>query len=143
MIITIIYKKEKMINVKEANLNVKLKDLFLKWLDVTSSFNKLNNQQQQVLSLLLYYHYQYKKEITNNKILWKVIFDYDTKIKIMDDQLFEGKKMNSNGLHNILTTLRKKGVIVDGEISKKFIPELTNDCKNFKIIFNFNIVNNE
>jgi hypothetical protein len=132
-----------MINVKEANLNVKLKDLFLKWLDVTSSFHGLNNQQQQVLSLLLYYHYKYKKEITNNKILWKVVFDYDTKIKIMDDPLFEGKKMNSNGLHNILTTLRKKNIIIEGEIASKFIPELTNNCKSFKIIFNFNIVDNE
>lgn len=136
------YKKEKMSNVKEATLNVKLKDLFIKWLDVTKSFHKLNNQQQQVLSLLLYYHYQYKKEITNNKILWKVLFDYDTKIKIMDDELFGEKGMNSNSLHNILTMLRKKKIIVDGEISKMFIPDLTDNCKTFKIVFNFNIVDN-
>jgi len=140
---TITYKKEKMNNVKEANINLKLKDLFTRWLDVTRSFHKLNNQQQQVLSLLLYYHYQYKKEITNNKILWKILFDYDTKIKIMEDPVFGEKGMTSNGLHNILTILRKKKIIVDGEISKMFIPELTNNCKNFKIIFNFNIVDNE
>lgn len=137
------YKEKKMSNVKEATLNLKLKDLFFRWLDVTKSFHKLNNQQQQVLSLLLYYHYKYKKEITNNKILWKVLFDYDTKIKIMDDELFGEKGMNSNSLHNILTMLRKKNIIVDGEISKMFIPDLTSDCKNFKIIFNFNIVDNE
>lgn len=138
-----IQKKERMSNVKEATLNVKLKDLFIRWLDVTKSFHKLNNQQQQVLSLLLYYHYQYKKEITNNKILWKVLFDYDTKIKIMDDELFGEKGMNSNSLHNILTMLRKKNIIVDGEISKMFIPDLTSNCKSFKIVFNFNIVDNE
>lgn len=129
-------------NVKEATLNIKLKDLFFKWLDVTKSFHKLNNQQQQVLALLLYYHYQYKKEITNPKILWNVLFDYDTKLKIREDPVFKNE-MSSNTLHNILSMLRKKNIIVDKQISAFFIPELSNDCKNFKIIFNFNITDNE
>jgi hypothetical protein len=132
-----------MTNVKEANLNVKLKDLFIRWLDITKAFHKLNNQQQQVLALLLYHHYQYKKEITNNKILWKVLFDYDTKLKIREDEIFGDKEMNNNVLHNIMSSLRKKKIIVDGQISPMFIPQLTNDCKNFKVIFNFNIVDNE
>jgi hypothetical protein len=132
-----------MINVKEAKLNVKLKELFVRWLDITKSFHKLNNQQQQVLALMLYYHYQYKKEITNNKILWKVLFDYDTKIKIKEDEMFGEGGMNSNVLHNILSSLRKRKIIVDNQISPMYIPELSQDCKNFKVIFNFNIVDNE
>ena len=66
-------------NVKIANINIKLKDLFFKWIEITRPFHKLTNQQQSVLALLLYYHYKYKKEITNSKILWKMVFDYDTK----------------------------------------------------------------
>jgi hypothetical protein len=132
-----------MINVKEAKLNVKLKELFVRWLDITKSFHKLNNQQQQVLALMLYYHYQYKKEITNNKILWKVLFDYDTKLKIKEDEMFGEGGMNSNVLHNILSSLRKRKIIVDNQISPMYIPELSQDCKNFKVIFNFNIVDNE
>lgn len=132
-----------MINVKEAKLNVRLKELFFRWLDVTRSFHKLNNQQQQVLALLLYYHYQYRKEITNTKILWKVLFDYDTKIKIKEDEVFGEGGMNTNVLHNIISSLRKKKIIVDNQISPMFIPDLSMDCKNFKVIFNFNIVDNE
>ena len=62
-------------NSKTANLNVTLKNLFFRWLDITKSFHNLNNQQQRVLALLLYYHYQYKKETTNNKILWTIVLD--------------------------------------------------------------------
>ena len=101
-----------------------------------------NNQQQQVLALLLYYHYQYKKDITNNKVLWKILFDYDTKIKIKEDPIFE-KGLSDSALQNILTSLRKKKIIVNGEISGLYVPELSINSKNFKIIFIFNIVNNE
>lgn len=129
-------------NSKIANMNVKLKDLFFRWLDITKSFHKLNNQQQQVLALLLYYHYQYRKDITNNKILWKIVFDYETKAKIKEDEVFKNG-LSDNALQNILTILRKKKVIVDGEISKMFIPEMDLKTKNFKVIFNFNIIDNE
>lgn len=127
-----------MSNSKIANLNVTLKDLFFKWLDITKSFHKLNNQQQQVLALLLYHHYLLKKETTNNKILWKLVFDYDTRMKIKEEL-----EMSDNVFQNILTILRKKKVIIDGEISKVFIPELDLSTKNFKVVFNFNIVDNE
>lgn len=129
-------------NIKLANLNVKLKDLFFRWLDVTKSFHKLNNQQQQVLALFLYYHYQLKKDITNDKILWKVLFDYDTKLKIKEDEIFKNG-LSDNALQNILTHLRKRNIIVDGKISPIYVPELNLKAKNFKVIFNFNIVDNE
>lgn len=129
---------KEMNNTKTATLNVTLKNLFFKWLDITKSFHKLNNQQQQVLALLLYHHYQFRKETTNNKILWKLVFDYDTKMKIKEEL-----NMNDNSFQNILTKLRKKHIITDGEILSIYIPELDLNTKNFKVIFNFNIVDNE
>ncbi len=122
-------------NSKIANLNVDIKGLFKKWLEVTKCFHKLTNQQQDVLSLLLYYHYINKKEITNDKILWKIVFDYDTKALIKEelsikDQVFQ----------NILSKLRKDNIIVNNKISNFFIPELEDKTNNFKIIFNFNII---
>lgn len=131
-----------MTNEKVATLNLKLKELFIRWLDITRAFHKLTNQQQHVLALLLYYHFLYKKETTNSKILWKIVFDYDTYLKIREDDLFKEKGMSSNVLHNIITGLRKKKIIVDGRISPMFIPDLTHDCKSFKVTFNFNIVDN-
>lgn len=129
-------------NEKIANVNVTLKDMFMKWLSLTSKFHKLRNQEQQLLSLILYYHHIYKREITNNKILWKIVFDYDTKMKIKNDDIFK-KELTDASLQNLFTSLRKKNVIVNGEVSPVYIPDIEDKAKRFKVIFNFNIVDNE
>lgn len=122
-------------NTKVANVNVDLKGLFLKWLEITRAFHGLTPQQQSVLSLFLYYHYKFKKEITNNKILWKLVFDYETK-RLIKEEL----GVKDSVLQNILTTFRKQNIIIDGKINPLYIPELEEDAKDFKVIFYFNIV---
>ena len=124
-----------MVNTKQANINITLKGLFKNWMEITKPFHNLAKQQQQVLALLLYYHYQYKKDITNDNILWKMVFDYDTKLKIRREL-----KISDQAIQNNLTILRKKNIIIDNKIVKTYIPELSNDSDNFKVIFNFNIV---
>ena len=59
------------------------------------------------------------------------------------EKIKEELDMNDNVFQNTLTNLRKKNVIVDGEISKFYIPDLDLKSKNFKVIFNFNILDNE
>lgn len=132
-----------MSNKKVAKLNIKLKDLFFRWLDITKTFHNLNKQQQQVLALLLYNHYMLKKDITNEKILWKLVFDYDTRVKIREDETFGEKGLNGNSFENILSSLRKKKVIVDNKVSPAYIPDLTLGSKEFSILFAFNIVDND
>jgi hypothetical protein len=123
-------------NVKQANINIHLKELFIRWLDITSAFHNLTKQQKQVLGLFLYYHYKYQKDITNNKILWKVVFDYDTRQEIKNEL-----GIKDAVLQNILSKFRKDGIIKGGKIISTFIPELEQNSNNFKIIFNFNIIN--
>lgn len=125
-------------NKKVANINISLKDLFSKWLEVTSFLHKLTNQQKEVLSLFLYYHYKYKSEITNETILWKVLFDYDTKMLIKEEL-----NMKDAGFQNVLTKLRKKNIIHNNRISKLYIPEITKESNRFQIVFNFNIVDGQ
>jgi hypothetical protein len=123
-------------NVKQANINITIKDLFLRWLDITSSFHNITNQQKQVLALFLYYHYKYKQEITNDKILWKLVFDYDTKL-LIEQEL----GIKNAGLQNVLTLFRKRNIINDkNEITPTFIPNIEPDAQDFKVIFNFNII---
>jgi|TARA_R110000822_G_scaffold73853_3_gene177565 hypothetical protein len=123
-------------NIKQANINITLKNLFLKWLDITSFFHNLTSQQKKVLALFLYYHYKYKQEITNEKILWKLVFDYETKL-LIEQEL----NLKNAGLRNILTVLRKRNIINErNEITPAYIPELGTGSKEFKVIFNFNII---
>jgi len=123
-------------NIKQANINIHLKDLFLKWLQITNTFHSLTKQQSQVLALLLYHHYKLKQDITNSKIVWKVVFDYDTK-----DLIKKELDMKDSVFRNILTKLRKMNIIKNNTITSAFIPDLAIDSNKFVIIFNFNIIN--
>lgn len=125
-------------NIKTANLNVKIKNFFFRYIEFLKPFHKLSTQHSTVLALLLYYHYKLSKEITNNKILWKSVFDYDTKILITEEL-----NMSNASLENVLTSLRKKKVIINKEISPLYIPNLNNIKEKFTININFKITDEE
>ena len=125
-------------NKKIANINIKLKDLFFKWVDITTPFHRLTKQKKDVLSLLLYNYYKYYKITEDQKIIWKMVFDIDTRESIKEDL-----DINDPVFQNILSFFRKKKIIIDKRINKIYIPNLSKDAKNFKVLFNFNIVDNE
>lgn len=122
-------------NVKVATANIRVKQLFFHWMEITKPFHGLTNQQQKIVALLLYYHYTFQRDITNMKIVWKMVFDYDTKLKIKEEL-----GIKDAVFQNMLYLLRKKGVIKNNKVVPLFIPVLTQDSTNFKIIFNFNII---
>ena len=122
-------------NVKNATINVKIKNFFFRYIEFLKPFHKLSPQQCNVLALLLYYHYKFSKEITNNKVLWKEVFDYDTKQLIIEEL-----GISVAQIENILTQLRKKNVVIDKKISELYIPNIKNDSKTFSITYNFNII---
>ena len=121
-------------NIKVLNANITIKGLFKQWLQITHAYHNMTKQQINILALLLYYHWKLSKEITNTKILWKVVFDYDTKTKIKEEL-----GIADAGLQNVLTKFREKDIIKNNKIASVYIPQI-GDNNNFKIIFNFNIV---
>jgi len=123
-------------NIKVANINTTIKKLFKDWLYLTKIFHKLTDQQINILSLFLYEYYKLKKEVTNERIINEVLFDYKIKMKIKEEL---GIKYPS--LQNAMTIFRKKGIIVNNQLSKLFIPQIEKDANNFKLIYNFNIIN--
>lgn len=125
-------------NAKIANINTTVKKFFRDWLIMTKTFHKLSKQQIDILALFLYEHYQLKKEVTNEKILNKILFDYDTKMKIKEEI-----DTTDASLQNTMTVFRKKGIIVEGKLSKLFIPKIEIGSNNFKLIYNFNIIDEE
>lgn len=122
-------------NTKSTTLNVKIKTFFFRYIEFLKPFHKLSPQQCNVLALLLCYHYKFSKEITNNKVLWKEVFDYDTKQLIIEEL-----GISVAQIENILTQLRKKNVVIDKKISELYIPNIKNDSKTFSITYNFNII---
>ncbi len=123
---------------KIANINVRIKDLFLQWLKITYMYHRLSPSIMETLALLLYYHYEYKKVISNQNLLWKMVFDYDTKMKIKEEL-----GIKDTSFQNRLSDLRKAGIIVDNKIIPTYIPNIDLNSKNFQIIYNLNIVRDE
>ena len=124
-------------NSKIANIRVTVKDFFKYWLLTTKRYNKLSEREIDIVALLLYYRYSYSKEILNEKMLWKLVFDYDTRLLIKEEL-----NMTNSNFENNLTNIRVKGVIKDNIIKSAYIPDIELEAKNFKVIFNYNIIGN-
>jgi len=79
--------------------------------------------------------FEFKKEIQNDDLAWKLTFDYDTKHKIYAElNVIEGS------FNNTLYALRKKKIIIDNKINKSFIPILDLTTSNtYSLIFKFEI----
>ena len=125
-------------NVRVATLTTDIKGFFRDWLKITGPFHKLSKKEQDVLGLLLYHHHILRKDISNDEILWKIVFDYDTKIKIKEEL-----GIKDTALQNLLTSLRKRGAIHSNKIVPNFVPILTEDVNNYKIVFNINIIDDK
>lgn len=123
-------------NKRATSINVRPKSFFKYFLEFTEPFHKLTGQQQTVVALLLFYRYELSKVITNDKILWSQTFDYDQRMRICEEM-----KIKPVSLENLLSQIRKKGIIVDNQIIARFVPEIDESTKQFQLIYNFNIIN--
>lgn len=95
-------------------------------------FNKLRNKELDVLGELLYFNYKYSN--IDKELRWKLIFDYDTKIKIRDYLQISEAEINV-----ILSSLRKKGIL----LGRSIILNINITPKDPTIEFIFKINNDE
>lgn len=123
----------------EKNMNIKRiltekKSIFRYWLEFLRPYHKLRNKEIEALSLLLYYRYELSREIDDIDIVDIVLFSTKTRGKIR----VELNNMSQKVFNNLLTSLRKKGIISkENKINPVLIPNMTED--GFKLIFNFEI----
>lgn len=98
---------------REVNIKTTDRKFFQQYLRVLKPVLKpyLSNGELNVLGEILYYNNKYKS--IDPKLRTKVVFDYDTKAEIM-----KSLNISQNTLANNLTSLRKKGYLVKGEVTK-------------------------
>ena len=90
----------------------------------------------EALSIILYYRDELSNEISNPDIVDRLLFSTSTRKQIKEDL----GGMQNGVFNNLLTALRKKGVLSkDNKILTSLIPLMDNDAKGFKLIFNFEI----
>lgn len=107
---------------------------FVYWVQFLHPTHKLSNKEEEVLAALLKERFRLSQVISDETILNKVLFSDETKKKITAD-------LNSRDyiFNNVLSKLRKKGVVVDNAINTKLIPNIANDTSNFKLIIHFTL----
>lgn len=121
------------------NMNIKRihtdkKSIFRLWLEFLKPYHKLRNKEIEALSLMLYYRYELSREIPNMDMVEMILFSTETRGKIRA----ELNNMSQKVFNNLLTSLRKKGVLTkENKIHHNLIPNMTE--KGFKLIFNFEV----
>lgn len=73
----------------------------------------LRYKELDVLAELLYWNYMFKDVSKDER--WKLIFNYDTKLKMRESIFMEADQFN-----NCLTSLRKKGIIKGKSVISDF-----------------------
>ena len=119
-------------NTSIATIRTDFRGVLDKWINFTYPFHNLTLKEQSVLAALLYYYFIFKKDIKSEDVVWKMVFDYDTRMKIKQEL-----DMKDYALQNNLTRLRKKKILKNNKIVKHYIPNIKWDAKSFKIVFNF------
>lgn len=90
--------------------------------------NKLSNRELDVLAYLLYYDHEYRD--IQADLREKLVFDYTIRVAIRDSI-----GVSEAVLNNLLTSIRKKGIIK----GKKIIPKIDLNPDTPDIIFKFKI----
>lgn len=121
-------------NNKQVVIHTDRKKFFIYWMLFTSPFHKLRPQERNVLAYFIYYYYEYKQKINDDKLLWKMVFNPDTKRSIKEEL-----DIDTAGFQNVMTSFRKQNVLVKKtgyeEIKKSLIPVLTDDFKQFDLTY--------
>ena len=120
----------------KAVLKVNLREAFKWWLEFTRPFNKLTNLELELVALLLYHRHMIYREFGSEIYIKKILFGTE-----MRKQLKEDLGCKTQILINLLSNLRKKGIITNDSIKKGFIPKIEKDYEGstFRIIFELKI----
>lgn len=123
-------------NINIKNIKVDKKNLFRYWLVFLKPYHNLRKKEIEALSLFLYYRHKISEEVINQDLVDKLLFSSDIRLNIMSELDIKSSYI----FNNLLTSLRKKGVISkDNKIKDVLIPNFDSSSDNFKLVFNFEI----
>jgi hypothetical protein len=121
---------------KIIKINCDLVDFFNLWLDFTKPVHKLAPLEMKLISLLLLQRYSI--------LCGSSEIDVDLDADLLSNtelrkELANKLGITKNGFNVIMSSMRKKGVINEGRIDKRIIPELMPGTKSFSALIHFNI----
>ena len=110
------------------NIDVKADNFYRYYVELINPIIKLRKRELDVLAKLMYYNNEYKD--LEESIRFKIVFDYDTKVKIAKEL-----NISLDVLNNNFSELRNKKVILGNKLAKGF--QIYHDKKVHKLTFKF------
>lgn len=107
---------------------------FRYWFEFLKPFHKLTDREIDVISEFLKQRFELSKVIKDNTILDRVVMSEDIRKKVM-----ESTGVSSAHFQVIMGKLRKNNIIVDGKINPRFVPNLDDEGKSFKLLLLFEL----
>jgi hypothetical protein len=110
------------------------KDFFKYWFVFLRPFHNLTDREIDVVVSFLKKRFELSQKISDTDILNKVLMGEDTKRQIREEN-----NISLQHFQVIMGKLRKKNIIVDNKINPKFIPNIQEESKNFKLLLLFDL----
>lgn len=111
-------------------------NFFRYWLEFIKPFHHMVPREMDVVSELLKNRYELSKVITDPNLLERVALNSDSQGKAR-----EACGLTSQHFQVIMSKLRKAGVIEEGKINPRFIPNIKEDAEDgtFKLLLIFGL----
>lgn len=107
---------------------------FRHWVNFLAPLHKLNKRDADITASLLYKRFQLSQVIFNDEVLDAVVLSAEQK-KLIREEF----GLSPQNFQVIMAKLRRKNVIVDGKINKRFIPMITPDAEEYRLLIHFRI----
>ena len=104
------------------------------WFEFLTPYHHLTHREIDVITALVKHRYELSKVISDEVILDKVTMSNDTKRKVREEC-----GITLTHFQVIMGKLRKNKVILGNKINPRFIPNVTEDKGNFKLLMLFEL----
>lgn len=109
-------------------------NFFVYWLQFLEPFHNLPPKILLVCAALLKKRYELSQKITDDELVDKILLSKESA-----KELRETCSVSLQHYHNALCLLRKAKILVDNRVNQRFIPHVTPDSKNFKLLLLFDL----
>jgi hypothetical protein len=103
------------------------------WIEFLAPFHKLTARERDVAARIVAQYFKLKESISDPAVLKEVLWSQTSRKDIR-----ESLKMSPAHFNMVLAELKKAGVLIDGDLNKRYIPHKTEGTRFiFEIIFDW------
>ena len=109
-------------------------EFFRYWVEFLAPLHHLTKREIDIITAFLIKRYELSKKILDQQLLDKYLMNDNTKAEIRDEC-----HVSPTHFQVIMGKLRKQGILVNGNINPKFIPNLKEDTDTFQLLLYFQV----